>query len=66
MGPRAFSKPPVPYAAFSLHPRDEENPVLRQLPEPHIIVVAAVYGQDRTRFERRSDQNAGDIGSAEP
>ncbi len=34
-----------------LHPRDEENPVLRQLPEPHIIVVAAVNGQDRTRFQ---------------
>ena len=34
-----------------LHPRDEEDSVLRQLPEPHIIVVAAVNGQDRTRLQ---------------
>jgi len=33
-----------------LHPRDEEDRVPRQLPEPHIIVVAAVNGQDPTRL----------------
>ncbi len=35
----------------ALHPRDEENPIPRQLPEPHVIVVAAVYGKDRARLQ---------------
>ena len=34
-----------------LHPRNEEDPIPRQLSEPHVIVIATVYGQDRTRFQ---------------
>ena len=34
-----------------LPPRNEVDSILRQLAEPHIIVIAAVDGQDRTRFQ---------------
>jgi hypothetical protein len=39
------------------HACDEEDPVPRQLPEPHVIVVAPINGQDRTRFQTQPSRH---------
>ena len=42
---------------IGLHACDEEDPVPRQLPEPHVIVIAAIDGQDRTRFQTQASRH---------
>jgi hypothetical protein len=40
-----------PVDRVGLHARHEEDPVLRQLPKPLVIVVAPINGQDGSCFQ---------------